>query len=299
MIGCLRLGMETLKKITDGKIEFMIPSKTWPNHNSLLNAAGISYTTYRYIDNSGCALDFEGLVEDLRHANPGTAVLLHAVAHNPTGVDPTEEQWKVIIDILQERNLFPFVDCAYHGFVTGSPEKDAFAARLIVSKGMNMLCAYSFSKNFGLYGERVGAVHFVTDTADEAVRIGTVAKAQARVLYSTCPSYGARIVAKILNDPASLAAWENEVTMMAERILGVRQKLYDLVVSKNLKGTWGHVIAQRGMFSYTGIKPDAVKRLKEEYHIYMLGDGRISLAGLNDNNVERFADALVNILGTN
>lgn len=165
--------------------------------------------------------------------------------------------------------------------------------------GMEMIIACSYAKNFGLYGERTGCLHFLSSSPDFIPIIASQLRAISRTLWSTCPAYGARIVGIILSDPILNAEWKAECLMMATRLNSVRQQLYDELVRLNVKGTWHHIIAQKGMFSYTGIPATAVKRLKTEYHVYMLADGRISLAGLNSSNIERFALALLTILGSN
>lgn len=192
-----------------------------------------------------------------------------------------------------------FFDNAYQGFVSGDPHKDAFAVRLFAEAGFEMFVACSFAKNFGLYGERVGALHVVVSDASRISAISSQLRVIARSLYSTCPAHGARIVATVLGDPVRKLAWEEQCAVMANRLNAVRQQLYDALVRQNVKGTWSHVIKQRGMFSYTGIPASAVARLKAEFHIYMLSNGRISLAGLNENNVERFVDAIRVIMGDN
>jgi aspartate/tyrosine/aromatic aminotransferase len=251
------------------------------------------------LDSSGCALDFAGLIEDLRGFPEGSIVLLHLCAHNPTGVDPTSEQWTQILDVIKERRLLPFFDNAYQGFVSGCPHVDSAPARAFAETGLEMIVACSFAKNFGLYGERIGALHVVTASPADVPKVASQLRVVSRALWSTCPLHGGRIVGRVLSDPALKTLWERECKAMAERLSGVREKLYHALVRLNVKGTWEHVIKQRGMFSYTGISPEVVQRLKEQNHIYMLSNGRISLAGLNDSNIERFADALLQAVGTN
>jgi aspartate/tyrosine/aromatic aminotransferase len=225
--------------------------------------------------------------------------VFHNCAHNPSGIDPSEDQWRQILDVSLRRRFLPFFDNAYQGFVSGDPNKDAFAVRTFAEAGMEMLVACSFAKNFGLYGERVGALHFVTSNSEHVPRIASQMRVISRSLYSTCPCYGARIVSLILNDKDRKRAWESECAEMANRIYSVRSMLYDALVQYGAKGDWKHVKSQRGMFSYTGISADIVERLKTEYHIYMLSNGRISLAGLNAKNIPRFAAAIANCVGTN
>ena len=255
----------------------------------------------RYLTDDGTGLNFEGLLGDLESAPPKSVIILHACAHNPTGIDPTDEQWTKILSVIQAKNHIPFFDNAYQGFVSGDTNIDAYSIRLFASTGIEMFIACSFAKNFGLYGERVGALHIFTEESDvpSIPNITSQLRCISRAIYSTCPAYGARIVGTVLSNPVLKLQWENECSGMATRLNTVRKALYDSLVKNNVKGTWEHVVTQRGMFSYTGIPAWAVQRLRDEYHIYMLANGRISLAGLNTDNVETFVAALKNILGTN
>ncbi|RYH13746.1 aminotransferase class I/II-fold pyridoxal phosphate-dependent enzyme [archaeon] len=294
----VRLGADFIHRVVPGG-QLLMPDVTWPNHPTICKAVGISFSTYRYLDSTGVGFDFEGMLADLKAAPEHSVVLFHSCAHNPTGIDPNEEQWRTILSVVQTRHLLPFFDNAYQGFVSGDPIKDAFAVRLFAAAGLELLVACSFSKNFGLYGERTGALHIVLKDDKEVPRAASIARALARPLYSTCPSYGARIVAHVLSNPARNAQWQRECAEMAHRLNHTRQLLYDTLVQKNVKGTWEHIVQQKGMFSFSGIPGHAVQRLKTEHHIYLLMDGRISLAGLNTGNVERFANALAEVLGTN
>lgn len=296
--GAIRLGADFLRRILPDAV-IAIPEVTWQNHPAIFGAIGFKIAHYRYLAADGCNLDFNGMLEDIRNLPPHSIVLLHSCAHNPSGCDPSEDQWRQLLQVVEENNLLPFFDNAYQGFVSGDPEADAFAVRLFAEKGIELLAACSFSKNFGLYGERVGALHVLCRNEDEKIRTGSVLRATARLLYSTCPSFGSRIVATILGDPERKRQWLEDCHAMATRLLTVRETLFNALVEKNVKGVWGHVVQQRGMFSYSGIPGWAVKKLKEDHHIYLLNDGRISLAGLNQSNIGRVVDALVTVLGTN
>ena len=297
--GAIRLGLELIKKHMPGIKGVYLPQVTWGNHPQMVKDLGLELNTYSYLDDAGTGLNFEAMIRDIRNIPDGYAILLHAVAHNPTGVDPTDDNWRELLDVIKQKKLFLFFDCAYQGFVSGDPEIDAFAVRLFAEQGLEMVVACSFSKNFGLYGERTGALHVVSSSQDALKSCASQLRAISRVLYSTCPSFGARIVSTVLNDPVTKAQWQKECCMMATRLNEVRKDLYDQLVAANVKGTWEHVIKQRGMFSYTGLSKEVVNKLKEEYHIYMLTDGRISLAGLNTNNTPTFVKALLECLGTN
>lgn len=294
----VRLGVDVCAKLVPGA-KVLMPDVTWPNHPCICDAVGVAHSKYRYLDSKGVGFDFDGMLEDLTAAPEGSVALFHSCAHNPTGVDPTEEQWGAILGVVQARRLLPFFDNAYQGFVSGDPIIDAYAVRLFAAAGLEMLVACSFSKNFGLYGERIGALHVVVSSAVEVPRIATVVRALARPMYSTCPSQGARIVAHVLSDPQRTAEWHKQCADMAHRLTTIRHVLHDKLLQRNVKGTWEHILAQRGMFSFSGIPVDAIGKLKKEHHIYFLNDGRISLAGLNMHNVDRFVDAVAVVLGTN
>jgi aspartate/tyrosine/aromatic aminotransferase len=297
--GAIRLGLSLMKDFMPNIEGIYLPEVTWGNHPAMVKDVGLALNTYRYLDEAGTGLNFAGMLEDIKNIPEGHAVLLHAVAHNPTGVDPTNEDWQDLLKVVQEKKLFVMFDSAYQGFVSGNPNVDAYAVRLFADAGVEMLVAVSFSKNFGLYGERTGCLHVVSSDDACLKSCASQLRAISRVLYSTCPSFGARIVSTILNDPASKAQWEADCKGMADRLNEVRQLLHTQLGEADVKGTWDHVIKQRGMFSYTGLSKDTVARLRSEYHIYMLTDGRISLAGLNKGNTGRFVQALKEILGTN
>jgi len=241
-------------------------------------------------------------------------VLLHACAHNPTGVDPTPAQWKEISDIVSEKKLFPFFDMAYQGFASGSTDRDAHAVRLFVSEGHHIALAQSFAKNMGLYGERAGAFSLTTVDPEEKARVESQLKIIIRPMYSNPPLHGSRIVNTILSSPELYGEWEAEVKGMAERIISMRTRLFDeLTKTHKTPGTWDHIKSQIGMFrcvssgsmksgrnriiqsiigSFTGLSPPQTKALAERAHIYMTGDGRISMAGLNGKNIDYFAQSV-------
>jgi aspartate/tyrosine/aromatic aminotransferase len=297
--GAIRLGLEMIKRNMPAIKGMYIPQVTWGNHPGMVKDCGLECKTYAYLDDAGTGLNFAAMIEDVRNIPEGYAILLHAVAHNPTGVDPTNENWRELLQVIKEKKMMVFFDSAYQGFVSGDPEVDAYAVRLFADAGIEMVVAVSFSKNFGLYGERTGCLHVVSADKKALESCGSQLRAIARVLYSTCPSFGARIVATVLNDSVSKAQWQSECAMMANRLNEVRANLHAQLTAAHVKGEWGHVIKQRGMFSYTGLTKETVATLKEKYHIYMLPDGRISLAGLNTTNIPVFVNALREILGTN
>ncbi|KAF8516114.1 pyridoxal phosphate-dependent transferase [Hysterangium stoloniferum] len=270
-----------------------LPKPSWGNHTPIFRDSGLEVRGYRYFDKATVGLDFAGLKEDLKAAPEKSIVLLHACAHNPTGVDPTPEQWKEISDIVQEKGLFPFFDMAYQGFASGSTSRDAFAVRHFVAQGHQIALAQSFAKNMGLYGERVGAFSLVTSDAAERAKVDSQVKIVVRPMYSNPPIHGARIAATILSTPDLYREWEQEVKGMANRIISMREHLYNALTNDlGTPGEWGHIKSQIGMFSFTGLTPEQTKALAEKAHVYMTADGRISMAGLNGNNIQYFAESV-------
>jgi len=229
----------------------------------------------------------------LRNAVPRSVFLLHACAHNPTGVDPTKQQWATIADVMVEKGHFAFFDCAYQGFASGDLDRDAYAVRYFVTRKVPLLVCQSFAKNAGLYGERVGALHVVGSTIDEGTRVKSQLSVLQRSEISNPPSHGARLVSLILNTPDLFEEWKCDIKTMAQRIIDMRQELYDLL-TKELKtpGNWDHIINQIGMFSFTGINPSQSQALVERAHVYLTANGRISMAGLNSKNIRYFAESL-------
>ncbi|KAG2400153.1 Aspartate aminotransferase [Vigna angularis] len=272
-----------------------LPAPTWGNHHKVFNLAGLSVNTYRYYAPATRGLDFEGLLEDLGSAPSGSIVLLHACAHNPTGVDPTLEQWEQIRQLIRLKALLPFFDSAYQASlfcVLLILDADAQPVRLFVADGGELLVAQSYAKNLGLYGERVGALSIVCKSADVASRVESQLKLVIRPMYSNPPIHGASIVAAILKDGDLFNEWTIELKGMADRIISMRQQLFDALRSRGTPGDWSHIIKQIGMFTFTGLNAEQVSFMTNEYHIYMTSDGRISMAGLSSKTVPHLADAI-------
>ncbi|KAK4691089.1 aspartate aminotransferase, cytoplasmic, partial [Lecanoromycetidae sp. Uapishka_2] len=272
-------------------------SPTWANHNQIFSNVQLPIKTYPYFSPETKGLDFDGMRSTIENAPEGSIILLHACAHNPTGVDPTRDQWKEIAKVIRAKKHFPFFDCAYQGFATGNLEQDAWAIRYFVSEGFEMCIAQSFAKNFGLYGERAGAFHFVTGAGKDAQNtIGRIASQLAilqRSEISNPPAYGARIASLVLNDQALFKEWEANLRTMAGRIIDMRKALRSKLEELNGKeGSWKHITDQIGMFSFTGLTEKQVLKIREDAHVYMTKNGRISMAGLNTNNVEYTAKAI-------
>ena len=245
-------------------------------------------------------LDFDGMISGLQSAPSGSIILLHACAHNPTGVDPSKEQWKKIAEVMHERSLFPFFDCAYQGFASGDLAQDNFAIRHFVEQGFEMVIAQSFAKNFGLYGQRAGAFHFVASpvkSAEDTVkRIASQLAVLQRSEISNPPIYGAKIASIVLNDKQLFSEWEEDLRTMSGRIIEMRKSLKSNLEKLGTPGNWDHITNQIGMFSFTGMTEPQVMEIRKKWHVYMTKNGRISMAGLNTGNVEYFAKAMDDVV---
>ncbi|RMY64204.1 hypothetical protein D0862_15327, partial [Hortaea werneckii] len=223
--GALRIGGAFLQRFYPGAKAIYIPTPSWANHKAVFTDSGLEVKQYRYYNKDTIGLDFDGMVEDIKKMPKGSIVLLHACAHNPTGVDPTEAQWKAISDAVKEGEHYPFFDMAYQGFASGDTNKDAFALRYFLKEGHLPCLAQSFAKNMGLYGERVGAFSIVTASEEEKARVDSQLKILVRPLYSNPPVHGARIASTILNDASLNKQWLGEVKGMADRIIQMRALL--------------------------------------------------------------------------
>jgi len=271
-----------------------LSNPTWANHHAIFKNVGIKPIDYPYYDPRTIGLDFQGFLSALRNATPRSVFLLHACAHNPTGVDPTQSQWETIANVMLEKEHFAFFDCAYQGFASGDLVKDAVAVRYFVQRRVPLLVCQSFAKNAGLYGERVGALHVVTSSGkDEADRVKSQLSVLQRSEISNPPSHGARLVSLILNNPELFEEWKHDIKTMAHRIIDTRNELYALLTKEfKTPGNWDHIVNQIGMFSFTGLNAAQSTALVEKAHIYLTSNGRISMAGLNSKNIRYFAESL-------
>ncbi|EAU88611.2 aspartate aminotransferase [Coprinopsis cinerea okayama7 len=277
----------------NGEPRVYLSNPTWANHHAIFRNVGIEPVDYPYYNPQTISLDFDRLIDSLKEAPARSVFLLHACAHNPTGVDPTPEQWEAIADVMLERGHYAFFDCAYQGFASGDLDKDAWAVRRFVEKNVPLLVCQSFAKNAGLYGERVGALHVVSPDAETANRVRSQLSVLQRSEISNPPSHGARLVSLILNDPELFEEWKRDIVTMSSRIIDMRKELYRLLTEVyKTPGNWDHILNQIGMFSFTGLNPEQSKAMVEKAHIYMTGNGRISMAGLNSHNIEYFASSL-------
>ncbi|XP_050533697.1 aspartate aminotransferase, cytoplasmic [Daktulosphaira vitifoliae] len=290
--GALRIGAEFLVKHLNCTT-FYYSSPTWENHHLIFMNSGFKDARkYRYWNTELKSLDTDGFYEDLNNAPAHSVIILHGCAHNPTGIDPTEEQWKKIAEIIKERQLIPFFDNAYQGFASGDVEKDAWSVRYFLKQGFEFLCSQSFAKNFGLYNERAGNLTFVTNSAEIAKAVKSQVTMIVRGMYSNPPNHGARTVSTILNDTELKNEWLLSLKMMTDRIKEMRSLLREKLENLNAPGKWNHITDQIGMFSYTGLKESHVEYLRNKYHIYMLRSGRINVCGLNKNNINYVAEAI-------
>ncbi|KTW26537.1 uncharacterized protein T551_03454 [Pneumocystis jirovecii RU7] len=293
--GALRVGGEFLNRFYSSK-KIYLPTPTWGNHTPIFKDSGLEVHRYRYYNKDTIGLDLEGALEDIQSAPQGSIILFHTSAHNPTGVDPTQDQWHLFSDVIKSRNHFVFFDMAYQGFASGDVVKDAYALRYFVKQGHNLCVSQSFSKNMGLYGERVGTFSIVCESLDEKKRVESQLKILIRPLISNPPIHGARIAVEILSNEKLYKQWLSELKKMADRII-LSRKLLRKYLEEDFqsKHDWSHITSQIGMFCYTGLNPLQVKRLADEYHIYLTNDGRISMAGVCSSNVRYVSESIHNV----
>eukprot|EP00586_Coscinodiscus_wailesii_P018213 CAMPEP_0172517702 /NCGR_PEP_ID=MMETSP1066-20121228/287204_1 /TAXON_ID=671091 /ORGANISM="Coscinodiscus wailesii, Strain CCMP2513" /LENGTH=391 /DNA_ID=CAMNT_0013299837 /DNA_START=266 /DNA_END=1444 /DNA_ORIENTATION=+ len=288
--GGLRVFGELVAKF--GHKHIYVPNPTWGNHIPIFTNAGLEVRKYRYYDSKLSSLDFDNMLKDLEDMPKGSIVLLHACAHNPTGMDPTLEQWSTISQICKTRSLLPFFDCAYQCFASGDADQDAQAIRLFVSDGHQIALVQSFSKNFGLYGQRVGALSVIGADEDEAKRVLSQMKIVIRPMYSNPPRHGARIVSAILEDARLRGDFVSQCRGMADRINVMRGELRGGLERAGSNKNWEHVTKQIGMFAYSGLSKEECELLRDKHHVYLTLDGRISMAGVTTANVDYIANAI-------
>jgi aromatic-amino-acid transaminase len=292
--GGLKVGSDFLKRYFP-QSEVWVSDPTWDNHRAMFEGAGFTVHTYPYYDGSTGHLRFEAMREAFRALPEQSIVLMHACCHNPTGVDLDAAQWAELIPVIRARRLIPYVDIAYQGFGDGIAD-DALALRALASAGVSFFCASSFSKSFSLYGERCGGLSVVCPDAREAALVLGQLKATIRKNYSSPPTHGAKIVARVLNTPDLHARWAGELDTMRARIVRMRKTLHG-VLSARLPGRdFSYFLTQRGMFSYTGLSAGQVDRLREEHAVYLVRSGRMCVAGLNSSNVEATGQAIAAVL---
>lgn len=295
--GALHVAGLFLKTFFAGEKTIYLSQPTWANHNQIFTSLGFKVETYPYWNNDTKSLDLDGYINAIRSAPAKSIFLLHACAHNPTGLDPTEDQWKTILSELNKKEHLALFDSAYQGFASGDLEKDAFAIRYAINnKALNtpVVICQSFAKNVGMYGERVGAVHIILPEPDASLTkaIGTQLNKIIRSEISNPPAYGSKIVATILTDPELYSQWRKDLVTMSSRIIEMRKLLRDKLVELQTPGNWDHIVNQTGMFSFTGLTKDQVARLEQKHGVYLVSSGRASVAGLNEGNVNKVAAAI-------
>jgi len=291
--GCLRVVAGYIKRNWDGPLPTVyVSDPTWGNHFPIFNHQGINTTTYPYWDPNTLGLNYDGWLKAIADAPARSVFLVHATAHNPTGVDPSAEQWKGLSEALLKKNHLVLMDCAYQGFASGDFDKDKQGLDIMVADGHQVILCQSFAKNFGLYGQRVGCCSVMCSSKEEQERVLSQLKIVARAMYSNPPVQGARLVNEILKDPVLTALWKTEVKGMADRIIQMRELLKAGLVSEGSTMNWDHVTNQIGMFTYSGMSGEQVDKLRNDWSIYMTRNGRISMAGVTSKNVARLAKAM-------
>lgn len=292
--GALKVGADFLKRYFP-QSEVWVSDPTWENHIAIFNGAGFQVHNYPWYDAESKGVDFEAFIATLQRLPAQSIVLLHPCCHNPTGADLTAAQWDKTVEVLKAQQLIPFMDIAYQGFGAGL-EEDCYAIRCAAEQGLPVIVSNSFSKIFSLYGERIGGLSVACDSGEEAERVLGQLKAAVRRNYSSPPAFGAKVVATILTDSQLLAKWKAELEAMRLRILAMREALVVALQAKVPSKDFSFLTTQRGMFSYTGLSQQQVTRLREEFGVYLIGSGRMCMAGLNQQNVGKVATAIAAVL---
>jgi aspartate/tyrosine/aromatic aminotransferase len=287
--GALRVAADFIHANMPGASVWM-SEPTWPNHPQIFAAAGVATKTYPYFDAQANGLAFDAMIGAIGKMAAGDVILLHGCCHNPTGIDPTPDQWRKIADAVHQRGLMPLLDFAYQGFADGI-EEDAAGLKAFSRKGAELMACSSFSKNFSLYRERVGALFVVAPSADAAPRVQSQIDKVIRANYSNPPAHGAEVVNKILRDAELRKQWTGEVATMRNRINAMRTELVKALKDHGVPGDYSFIQRQRGMFSFSGLTKNQVERLRDEYAIYVVGSGRINVAGLTSCNIDRVAES--------
>ena len=292
--GALRVAADFIAS-TLGARTVWLSDPTWPNHPNVFQAAGLKTATYPYFDKQSNGVAFAAMLAALGAIPKGDVVVLHGCCHNPTGIDLDRAQWRAVAEVVAERALLPVVDFAYQGFAAGL---DADAAGLVelAEHCPNLLIASSYSKNFGLYNERVGALTLVAARPEAADTALSHIKRVIRASYSNPPAHGAAVVAAVLNDPELRVLWETEVSEMRNRINAMRHLFVETLHEKGVTQDFSFIARQRGMFSFSGLTPEQVKALRERHAVYVVGSGRISVAGMTEGNMDYLCHAIADVL---
>ncbi|NMP27086.1 aspartate/tyrosine/aromatic aminotransferase [Rahnella sp. SAP-1] len=292
--GALRIAADFVATQTSAQ-RVWVSNPSWPNHVGVFSSAGLQVAEYQYYDAANHALDFDGMLQSLSQAQAGDIVLFHGCCHNPTGIDPTAAQWQQLADLSVAKGWLPLFDFAYQGFAKGL-EEDAEGLRIFAAQHAELLIASSYSKNFGLYNERVGAFTVVAADAATVDRAFSQVKSVIRTNYSNPPAHGASVVATILGNPALRALWEQELSDMRQRIHRMRQLFVTTLQEKGANQDFSFIITQNGMFSFSGLNKEQVLRLREEFGVYAVNSGRINVAGITLDNMAPLCEAIVAVL---
>lgn len=292
--GALRVAGEFLKKFKPNS-KLWVSDPTWPNHNGVFAAAGFTVGKYTYYNPQTRSLDFAGMLAAINAMAAGDIIVLHACCHNPSGIDPTTEQWKQVAAAIAQKELFPLVDFAYQGLGRGLNE-DAEGVRILAASVSEMVVCSSFSKNFGLYNERVGAITIKCATQDVTDKAFSHLKTTVRVIYSNPPSHGGAVVTTIMANPDLRKEWESEVADIRGRIKEMRELFVRTLKDKGVKQDFSFLTTQYGMFSFSGLSDAQVKTLKEKYGIYIVGGGRMNVAGMTKTNMQPLCNAIAEVL---
>jgi aromatic-amino-acid transaminase len=292
--GGLRLAGEFLRRSAPTATLWM-SDPTWANHHQIFSTLNFPVKTYPYYDAAGKQLDFEAMIAWLETASEGDIVLLHGCCHNPTGLDPSDTQWQQIGAVLAARKTLPLVDFAYQGLAEGI-EEDAAGLRILAKRCDELIVISSFSKNFGLYRERTGAMTLVAKQAEDAAKALSHAKQLARTNYSNPPAHGGAIVTTILNDPDLSTQWFGEVAAIRNRIRAMRHLFVEKLNAKGVEQDFSFITKQNGMFSFSGLSREQVETLRQEHSIYIVGSGRINVAGMTEENMDRLVAAIAEVL---
>jgi len=292
--GALKIGADFLKRLNPAS-KVYISDPSWENHRALFESAGFEVENYPYYDAETRGVNFAGMKSFLQGLAAGSVIVLHACCHNPTGADLSDAQWAEVVEVCREKGLVPFLDMAYQGFADGI-EADAVAVRQFSASGLQFFVSSSFSKSFSLYGERVGALSVVTASKEESARVLSQLKRVIRTNYSNPPIHGGAVVAAVLSSPELRQMWEDELAGMRDRIRAMRTGLVEQLKAKGVAQDFSFVVAQRGMFSYTGLSAAQVEVLKNDFGIYAVSTGRICLAALNSNNIGYVAESIAQVV---
>lgn len=292
--GALKVGADFLHHHFPASTVY-VSNPTWDNHIGIFEGAGFRVERYRYYEATTKGLDLDGMLADLRTLNERDIVLLHPCCHNPTGVDPDTAQWLQILEVIEERNLIPFIDIAYQGFAE-SLDHDSFVIRELARRGRNFLVSNSFSKIFSIYGERCGALTVHCADAGHTSNVLGQLKFTVRRNYSTPPTHGMRLISTVLSDPTLRSQWVGELTSMRDRIVAMRRQLRASLAKAAPRHDFDHIVKQRGMFAYTGLSVAQVASLQSDFGVYAVATGRICIAGLNTKNVDYVADAFARVV---